>query len=177
MISEPPAQGRVSVLTGEIADVYAASTEGVTVATAPAGPIIFWADPIRELPMRMTVGLVWVSSQARSMTVPRGLAFESASLPLPGSRGVLLFDAMLDTGGTLRLVQGEVRRAEPRSVRAVDRLHKAARASPEVAVVLFGVDIRNAFVVRNGLDYNGRYSDPPQIAALDAAAGRDGLVS
>jgi hypoxanthine phosphoribosyltransferase len=78
----------------------------------------------------------------------------------------LIVDDIQDTGATLRLVQADVRRAGPRSLRTVVLLRKRGKAANDIPIDFVGFDIEDAFVVGYGLDYNGLYRNLPYIAVL-----------
>ncbi len=166
LISEEAIRKRVAVLADEIAQAYPDSREGITLVTVLAGSIIFLADLIRRLPMRMKVGLVSVSSYAGKTARSSGATLTSNDLPDVQGRDVLIVDDILDTGETLRLVQSEVHRAGARSVRSIVLLRKTAKAPSDVFVDFVGFDIRDAFVVGYGLDYGDLYRNLPYIAVL-----------
>ena len=166
LIAEPELKERVSALAGQIAAVYQDRREGIVIVSILAGSIIFLADLIRQLPMKMRIGMVTVSSYPGRATKSRGSVLQSAEWPRLRDRDVLIVDDILDTGGTLRVVQAEVRSAAPRSVRTVVLLRKPARAPDDVTVDFVGFDILDDFVVGYGLDYDGLYRNLPYIAVL-----------
>ncbi len=158
---------RVSEMAGEISRVYAAdSGAGLTLVTILSGSLIFLADLIRCLPLRMKIGLIMVSSYRGATTspgVPRVL--QPGSLDVTG-RHVLLIDDILDTGGTLRLVRGQLEEHQPRSIRTCVLLRKPSKAPQDVSADFIGFDIEDVFVVGYGLDYNDHYRNLPDIAVL-----------
>lgn len=166
LISPESLKTRVSALAGEIVDAFGEAPDGVTIVAILSGSIIFLADLIRELPMRMRIALVPVSSYPGRTTRSRGAKLESAALPDLAGRDVLLVDDILDTGGTLRLVQREVAAAGPRSVRTAVLLRKRDKASPDVSVDFVGFDIEDVFVVGYGLDFDGLHRNLPYVGVL-----------
>jgi hypoxanthine phosphoribosyltransferase len=166
LITEKELADRVRTMAVEISAVFPDSEEGITLVTVLAGSIIFLADLIRHLPMKMKIGLVTVSSYA-------GRTTESAGPRLVGNldlditdHHVLLLDDILDTGGTLRFVRNRLAELKPRSVRTAVLLRKPAKAPPDVQADFVGFDIEDHFVVGYGLDYNGHYRNLPHIAVL-----------
>lgn len=170
LISEDALKRRITVLAREISHVYADTPRGITMVAVLAGSLIFLADLIRRLPMKMRIGLMTVSSYAGATTESRGAVLGSVSLPDLRGRDVLIVDDILDTGRTLALVQTEVRRAKPRTVRTVVLLRKPGKAPPEVTVDFTGFDIDDVFVVGFGLDYDGLYRNLPHVAVLSSNA-------
>ncbi|MEP0841480.1 MAG: hypoxanthine phosphoribosyltransferase, partial [Phycisphaerae bacterium] len=71
LISRERIAQRVRELAGEIERTYAGNLEaGLTLVTVLSGATIFLADLIRELPLRMKIGLVMVSSYRGAATAP-----------------------------------------------------------------------------------------------------------
>ncbi len=158
---------RVRELAQAIARTYAGSEEdGITLVTILSGSLIFLADLIRELPIRMKLGLVTVSSY-RGATTQAGEARlrDALNVDVTG-RHVLLIDDILDTGGTLRLVRDELARHAPKSVRTCVLLRKPSKAPVDVQAEFVGFDIEDQFVVGYGLDYNDHYRNLPDIGIL-----------
>jgi hypoxanthine phosphoribosyltransferase len=166
LISAERLDERVSALAREIATAYGTGCEGITIVTILAGSIVFLGDLIRKLPMKMRIGLVGVSSYPGRSVESRGAVLSSGALPDIRGHDVLIVDDILDTGGTLRLVQAEIGRASPRSVRTVVLLRKPGKAPSDVAVDFVGFDIEDTFVVGYGLDFDGLYRNLPYIATL-----------
>jgi hypoxanthine phosphoribosyltransferase len=166
LIPEAALKERVAELAVEIARAYSDPRGGITIVTILRGSIIFLADLIRQLPIKMRVELVSVSSYPGAATSSRGATLESIPLPDLGDRDVLIVDDILDSGGTLRLVQAELARRGPRSVRTAVLLRKAEKAPSDVAVDYVGFDVEDAFLVGYGLDFNGLYRNLPYVAVL-----------
>lgn len=166
IISESAIRARVAGLADELADRFADTRDGIVLVTILAGSVIFLADLIRRLPMKMRIGLITVSSYPGATTRSHGAILASASLPDLRGRDVLIVDDILDTGGTLRLVQQQVRRAEARRMTTAVLLRKRASAPEDLPVEFVGFDIEDEFVVGYGLDFNGLYRNLPYIAVL-----------
>lgn len=166
LISENALRDRVAALAEEIAATYRDADGGIAIVTVLAGSIVFLADLIRRLPMRMRVGLAMVSSYAGPTRVSEGAVLRSWSLPDVAGLDVLIVDDIVDTGGTLRVVQRAVAGLDPRSVRTAVLLRKVAKAPADVSVDFVGFDIEDVFVVGYGLDYDGVYRNLPYVAVL-----------
>lgn len=169
IISEAQLRERVAALGREIA-ASASPQANLTLVAILAGSIVFLADLVRQLPLPMRIGLMWVSSYRGDATKPGEIASGAGTLPDLRNRDVLIVDDILDTGGTLRRVQQEVREREPRSVQTVVLLRKPGKANPPVDVDFVGFDIDDVFVVGYGLDHDGLYRNLPHIARLEAEA-------
>ena len=162
---------RIAERVKELADQIAASygddaAEGLTLVTILSGSVIFLADLIRNLPLRMKIGLITVSSYAGATTQSRGAkVLKELNVDVTG-RHVLILDDILDTGGTLRLVQKRLAESAPKSIRTCVLLRKPTKAPPDVPADFVGFDIEDVFVVGYGLDYNDHYRNFPDIGVL-----------
>jgi len=166
VISQTRLAERVRAMAAEIAGCYPDHERALTLVTVLSGSIIFLADLIRHLPMKMKIGLVTVSSYRGSTVVPGKTTLLTELNADVTGRDVLVIDDILDTGNTLRLVQGRLAAREPSSLRTAVLLRKPAKAPDDVPVDFVGFDIEDEFVVGYGLDYNDHYRNLPHIAVL-----------
>lgn len=158
---------RVRELAGEIAAAYNEDHVELTLVPILSGAIIFLADLIRHLPLKMKIALVQLSAYPGSTTAPRD---PRTLLELTGDvtgRHVLVIDDILDSGRTLRRVQAMIREREPQSLRCAVLLRKPGKAPPDIKVDFVGFDIDDLFVVGYGLDYGDLYRNYPHVAVLN----------
>ncbi|MFT5422597.1 MAG: hypoxanthine phosphoribosyltransferase [Phycisphaerales bacterium] len=137
------------------------------------GAMIFVADLIREMPVKLSLGLIAVSSYPGESVSSKG-AHLASELPddLTGKH-VVLIDDILDSGRTIELVKRLVNEKHPASVRVMVMLDKKARRVADVQADYAGFEIPDEFVVGYGLDFNGYYRNHPEIVVLrpDAISG------
>jgi hypoxanthine phosphoribosyltransferase len=166
LITREQLKQRVRALSQQIAACYTELETGLTIVPILSGSIIFLADLIRQLPFKMKIGLMTVSSYRGPTTLSRGpKIIEGLEIDVHG-RHVLIVDDILDTGGTLRAVQTALRLRQPASLRTAVLLRKPTKAPADVMVDFIGFDIEDAFVVGYGLDFNDHYRNLPHIAVL-----------
>ncbi|MCK4342337.1 MAG: hypoxanthine phosphoribosyltransferase [Phycisphaerae bacterium] len=161
-------EARVKNMAAEIGNRYTGDETGLTLVPILSGSIIFLADLIRQLPLKMKIALVQVSTYPGSATLPQT---PKTVLELSGEvsgRNVLIVDDILDSGRTLRRVQGMLRERGAKSIRTAVLLRKPAKAPPDVVVDFVGFDIDDLFVVGYGLDYDDHYRNYPHVAVLHA---------
>lgn len=158
---------RVRAMAADIAAAYADDEEeGLTLVTVLSGSLIFLADLIRELPMRMKIGLITVSSYPGASTASQGVTVVHDTEMDVAGRHVLLVDDILDTGRTLRAVRERLAARRPKSLRTCVLLRKPTKAPADVPADFVGFDVEDVFVVGYGLDYNDLYRNFPDIGVL-----------
>lgn len=161
-------QKRIEMRVAEMATQIAAAYREREFLLMPllTGSIIFVADLVRRLPMRMRIDVLAVSSYRGRATVgqaPRVLYpthFDVAG------KEVLVIDDILDTGRTMKTVCELLREQGAAGVKACVLLKKKLPAEPAVQADYVGFEIPDEFVVGYGLDYNGYYRNLPYLAVL-----------
>jgi hypoxanthine phosphoribosyltransferase len=134
------------------------------------GSIVFVADLIRRMPLRLSLGVVAVSSYPGRTVQSKGAAIRGELPPDLGGKHVLIIDDVLDSGQTLGLVRRLVAEQRPASLRVCVLLRKQRARADDVPVEYVGFDIPDTFVVGYGLDYGGYYRNLPDIAVLRGPA-------
>jgi hypoxanthine phosphoribosyltransferase len=130
------------------------------------GAMIFAADLIREMPVKLAIGLVTVSSYPGQSVTSKGAQLASALPDNLAGKHVLVIDDILDSGQTLSLVREVVGAQKPASLRIAVLLDKKTKRVRDVPVDYVGFEIPDEFVVGYGLDYDGYYRNHPEIAVL-----------
>ncbi len=166
LISREQIAARVHELAREIVSSYPNSQERITIVTILSGSIIFLADLIRQMPIKMEIGLITISSYSGATTESRGARMTKDLSVDIRDRDVLIVDDIFDTGGTVRLVKGLLVERRPRSLKTAVLLRKPTRNPPDLLVEFVGFDIEDHFVVGYGLDFNDQYRNYPHIAVL-----------
>ncbi len=166
LISREAIARRVAELADEIGRSYPNGETGLTLVAILSGSLIFLADLIRHLPIRMKIGLITVSSYSGATTVSRGAKLLTEMRADVRGRHVIVVDDILDTGNTLRLVTQRLREQGPASIRTCVLLRKPSKVPADLVADFVGFDIEDAFVVGYGLDYNDLYRNYPHIGVL-----------
>jgi hypoxanthine phosphoribosyltransferase len=167
LITREQIAARVREMAREIATAYQNEPDAdLTIVAILSGSLIFLADLIRELPLRMKLGLITVSSYRGSTTEAGKVEILKELNTDVAGRHVLLVDDILDTGGTLRAVRPMLLAAGARSVQTCVLLRKTAKAPTDVPAEFIGFDIEDVFVVGYGLDFDDHYRNLPEIGVL-----------
>ncbi len=156
-------------------DLNSPEAEGrVVFVPIMTGAMIFTADLVRELPFKLSLGLVAVSSYPGESITSKG-AHLASDLPadLKGKHVVIL-DDILDSGQTLSLLHKAITEQGAASVRTCVLLSKQVERVVDIKPDYQGFEIPDAFVVGYGLDYNGYYRNYPEIATLKPTVIADG---
>ncbi len=157
---------RIRAMAEEIAQTYTGQDARLTIVPVLSGSIIFLADLIRQLPVKMKIALVQLSTYPGTATTAGD---PQVRLELSGDvkdRHVLIVDDILDSGRTLSRVREMILRHQPRSLRSAVLLRKPDKAPPDVKVDFVGFDIEDLFVVGYGLDFDDHYRNYPHVALL-----------
>jgi hypoxanthine phosphoribosyltransferase len=163
-------QTAIARRVGKIAAAIAAAYKNRELVIVPVltGSMIFTADLIRRLPLKMRIDVVAVSSYPGRSTASRG-----ASIMFPGTfamkgRDVLIIDDILESGQSLAAVTSLMRKRGARSVKTCALLRKPQAVEKGLMADFMGFDIPNEFVVGYGMDFNHYYRNLPYIAVLKA---------
>lgn len=167
MLSAEVIRERVHAMADEIAAVYSGDEEHrLTLLPVLAGSMIFTADLIRQMPLRMKIALVQLSTYpGQSTTAGEPQMVMDITGELEG-RHVLIIDDILDSGRTLKRVKQMVAQRNPQSVRTAVLLRRKSSDHCGVKADFVGFDIEDEFVVGYGLDYDDLYRNLPCIGVL-----------
>jgi hypoxanthine phosphoribosyltransferase len=135
------------------------------------GALVFTADLIRELNLKLSLRVVAVSSYPGTSVESKGAKL-AGELPRDlAGKHVVLVDDILDSGQTLGLIDELLQQQRPASVRICVLLKKPPEVRKrEVHAHYVGFEIPSEFVVGYGLDYDGYYRNLPDIGVLKPEA-------
>lgn len=136
------------------------------------GSIIFVSDLIRQLPLKLQIRLISVTSYPGTATSSRGAKIQAALTNVPQNLGgahVLVIDDILDSGSTLRAVSDYLRQRGPATVRTCVFLRKQRPEAMACPVDYVAFDIPDEFVVGYGLDFDDYYRNLPDVCALKSS--------
>ena len=164
LLREEELRARVEALAEELTGVYRADEP--TVIAVLKGSVVFVADLIRQLPIRLRLGFLQAESY-RDET--RAGALELSPLPPESelrARRILLVDDILDSGRTLAAIRARLLAAGAADVRTCVLLDKPARRAVAIEAEHVGFQVEDLFVVGYGLDFAGGYRNLPYVGVL-----------
>jgi len=164
LVSEADIKKRLRKLGAEITALY--GEDEITVVAVINGAILFTADLLRHIDNPVRLDCIRVSSY-RNETKSTGKPQILGNLTLDlANRHILLIDDILDTGKTLSMIVGMIKKLQPASVRTCVLLDKRGRREVEFVADFVGFQIPDKFVVGYGLDFAERYRNLPCIGVL-----------
>jgi len=164
MFTEDQIKQRVKSLGAELRKTY--STGEFTIISIINGAVMFTADLMREIDNPVRLDCVRISSYGdKTLSLGAPQIVHSLTLDI-AKRHVLLIDDILDTGKTLALVTGLIRKLKPASLRVCVLLDKQGRREVPAEADFVGFKIPDKFVVGYGLDFAERYRNLPCIGVL-----------
>lgn len=180
LVSEARIRARVGELARQLAEDLQAELarlgqsvqdeDRVVLIPIMTGAMIFAADLIRQMPIKLSVGLIAVSSYPGRSVSSKGAQLATELPDDLAGKHVVVIDDILDSGRTLDLVSRQIREKHPASLRIAVLLDKKARRAVQIEADYVGFEIPDEFVVGYGLDFNGFYRNHPEIAVLRADA-------
>jgi hypoxanthine phosphoribosyltransferase len=160
-------QARVYKMAQEIARDWAAEGQReFLLMPLLTGSIIFVADLVRHLPVRMRIDVLAVSSYRGRATENQGTRVLYPTAFDVAGKDVLVVDDILDSGRTMKTVSDLLRQQGALRVKTCVLLRKKLPREPAMLADYVGFEIPDEFVVGYGLDFNGYYRNLPDIAVL-----------
>ncbi len=150
-------------ITTHLEDVDA--DQEIALVAVMTGSLIFVADLMRHLPMKIRIQLMTASSYIGKSTKTNNDP-TVGKLPDVRDMHVLLVDDILDSGKTLTRIRDELESLKPKSIQSCVLLRKKIDSAMDVPCEYVGFEIEDEFVVGYGLDYDGYYRNFPDIGVI-----------
>lgn len=168
LISREQIHRRIREMGEEIARDLASLGPDAEIVLVPilTGSLIFVADLVRELPLKLKLSVVTVSSYPGKSTSAKKAAIIGALPDDLAGKDVVIVDDILDSGQTISLIRGEIEARRPRSLRTCVLLRKTIPTALATPCEYVGFDIPDEFVVGYGLDYDSYYRNLPDVCTL-----------
>ncbi|MGE3108142.1 MAG: hypoxanthine phosphoribosyltransferase [Phycisphaerales bacterium] len=161
---------RVAQIGRALAQDLAAEPQSDRVVLVPilTGSMVFVADLIRHIPLKMSIRPVTLSSYPGQATQSQGVTLRGEIPTDLAGAHVVVIDDILDSGRTLGLLKRMIQAQRPASIRLCVLLskRKPSGRDEEISVDFAGFEIDDEFVVGYGLDYDGYFRNLPDIVTL-----------
>jgi hypoxanthine phosphoribosyltransferase len=164
LFDEPTIQRRLDKIAAQISNDY--RNRDLTVIAILNGSLIFMADLLRRVPLRLRLDCLGVASYHGKAQTSGDVIFKQAAMPDVVGWHILLLDDILDSGHTLAAIRGKLAKADPRSIRVCVLLSKKKERARHVDADYVGFEIEDEFVVGYGLDFVEQYRNLPYVAVL-----------
>lgn len=168
LLSADRIAARVHELGEQISSDLKAIADDAEIVIVPilTGSIVFVADLIRQIPLKVRIDVVTVSSYPRAAKESVGAQIVGTLPADLAGKHVLIVDDILDSGGTIKLIREAICDRGAASVRFCVLLRKTIPSALETPCEYVGFDIPDEFVVGYGLDYDNYYRNLPDVAML-----------
>mgnify|MGYP003750230463 CR=1 FL=1 len=164
LLSEDMIRNRVREMGSEISRDY--NGEEVLVIGILKGAFVFLADLIRCLDLPVKVDFMDVSSYGLSTESSGEVRImKDLEQPIEG-KNVLIVEDIIDSGTTLKFIEGILQRRRPKSLKLCTFLDKPSRRKVPVTPHYNGFTIPDHFIVGYGLDYAEQYRHLPMVCVL-----------
>ena len=165
LIAEEVIERRLDVIAERIRSDFA-KEESLQVVGILKGALVFMADLLRRVPLRLEIECLNVASYHGGTESSGQVDFLDVKLPEVQGRSVLVLDDILDTGRTLAAVTEKLYEMGARKVKTCVLLTKDKERAAEVEADYSAFEIGDEFVVGYGLDYDGKYRNLPYVGVL-----------
>lgn len=164
MFSEEQLSGIADMIAEKINEDY--GDTDIIAAVVLKGSLIFSADLLRRLKMRVRLDFVQASSYGAGTESGGEIKIKKDLENDVAGKHVLIIEDIVDSGRTLSLLRKELMERGAASVRIAALLSKPSRRAVDVEVEYIGAEIPDEFVVGYGLDLAERYRNLPYIGVL-----------
>jgi hypoxanthine phosphoribosyltransferase len=171
LIAEEVIEKRLDIIAERIRADFA-DEPSLQVVAILKGALVFMADLLRRVPLRLEIECLNVASYHGGTESSGQVDFLDQKLPDVKGRWVLLIDDILDTGRTLDAVSAKLREMGAREVKTCVLLTKDKKRAAEVEADYSAFEIADEFVVGYGLDYDGKYRNLPYVGVLSPSIFR-----
>ena len=164
LISQDDLEKKTKEIAAQISGDFAG--EEIVLIGVLRGGFIFIADLSRQIPLRLTVDFIAVSSYGNS-TKTSGVVkiIKDIDTDITG-KNVIIIEDLIDTGLTLKYLKELLHKRGPKEVKTCAILDKPSRRETDIEADYKGIEIPDKFVVGYGLDYNGMYRNIPYVCTL-----------
>ena len=159
-IKEEMIREKVKQLGKMITNHYPKGTT-LTIICVLKGSLLFAADLMREINLDTNLEFLDLSSYSGSvrgdLVLNKEIDFSIAD------KNVLIIEDIVDSGNTINFIINEIKKKNPKSVKVATLFFKKDAYNFDMKIDWIGFNIKNAFIVGYGLDYNQIYRNKKSI--------------
>src|SRR5438105_3239184 len=155
---------RLDEIAAQISSDY--RDRDLTVIAILNGSLIFMADLLRRIPLRLRLHCLSVASYHGKAQTSGDVIFKQVAMPDVVGRHILLLDDILDRGHTLAAIWGKLATADLCTIRVCVLLSKKKERARYIDADYIGFEIEGEFVVGYGLDFKEQYHNLPYVGVL-----------
>lgn len=159
-LSEAEIKGRVAELAARIDKDYAGKCP--LFLAVLSGSFVFAADLLRAVTIPCEIAFIRVSSYEGMGSTGQVKQLMGLKEDIAG-RDVIVVEDIIDSGLTMKELQGILAEKQPASVRLASLLVKPGNLKVDLDIPYRCFDIPNDFIVGYGLDYDGQGRNLPAI--------------
>ncbi len=131
------------------------------------GAVVFLADLMREIDMKLTVDFMIVSSYGAGTKTSGVVKIIKDTDESIEGRHVIVVEDLIDSGLTLSHLRELLNTRKPASLKICSIFEKPERRIVDVLIDYPGIPIPDEFVVGYGLDYAGKYRNLKDLCVLE----------
>jgi len=165
IITEEQIKGRLKELVSEVMEYYV--DKPLVVIAILKGSVIFLADFIRLMPIKMSFDFITLSSYGNSSVSSGKVQLDKDIRIDIKNKYVLLIDDIYDSGHTFNYAKEYLVRMKPAEIRTCAFIVKKKKRQCDVSIDYSGFEIEDRYVVGYGLDYMDLYRNLPYVAVID----------
>jgi hypoxanthine phosphoribosyltransferase len=165
LLSEEQIQNRIKELAAEISSDYK-STVPVFIGVLN-GSFLFMSDLIRYVTVDCEVDFFKLSSYGDEKISSGSVKLLKELNCEVNKRDIIIVEDIVDTGLSIKYIEGLFARKKPRSMKVVSLLVKPGSLKYDVKIDYIGFEIPDKFVIGYGLDFAQKYRNLRGIYALN----------
>jgi hypoxanthine phosphoribosyltransferase len=131
------------------------------------GSFMFTSDLVRNIRNPSRIDFMRVSSYGNSMKSKGKVTVTKDLEEDVKGKNVIIVEDIIDSGLTLKLVSGLIKKRKPKNLKICALIDKKARREVSIEGDYIGFTIDDGFVVGYGIDYAEQYRNCPDICVVE----------
>ena len=131
------------------------------------GSFMFTSDLVRNIRNPSRIDFMRVSSYGNSMKSKGKVTVTKDLEEDVKGKNVIIVEDIIDSGLTLKLASGMIKKRKPKNLKICALIDKKARREVNIEGDYIGFTIDDGFVVGYGIDYAEQYRNCPDICVVE----------